>query len=192
MARRRVSDEMLAILVVILFVVSMISFIPVARWSITVFGPINETGIAKVNLTIASETGCDFTDNRIDLGAGKALQENNSEMVGDWWILENTGTVNVTVNISVANSDWLFDSQAAPSKWWKYNCNASTTQSGNCLVTDYTQVESSLVTAGIALDGLEPSATIDEGTFGTNATVPDTESSGLKEGEILAFCVVIP
>ena len=201
MAKLKLSDNQLTLLLMVAIFISLVSTLTIYQlgtYKITGYQT-TPTSEAQANLTVESQVGCDFIDNFIDLGSVPQDESNNSDIVVDYWVIQNTGTENVTVNISVYNppSGWLFTSATAcggdcqaETQYWQYYCNQSQSLSGICLVSSYTDVRA-LMTEEIALTGLESGLTYHNATFGVNATVPSGESSGSKYGDVQARCVVV-
>ena len=184
MARRRISNEMITWMVIALVIISIIGFLPFLGPGIT---GAQSTQRANVTLDISETVGCDFIDDSIDFSSMTQNEQKSSRTTGDNWTLQNTGTVNITVNISTDTDDsdgWLFSSQQVASNYWYYRCiNAL---SGSCNITANAQIR--FVSNEWALYNLTPFSSEDNVTLQTNVTVPGEEGSGSKTGAVRAEC----
>ena len=183
-ARKRISNELIAIMIVVLVVVSIMGFLPLLK------GPqLTGAQVAETWLELTQEVGCNFDDGSINFSTMKkdvtrARNTNWSDQVGDWWIINNTGTIDLSINISVSGGNWLFTSQAAASPYWQYMCNES--DSGTCTVASFANVPSTATT--LMLSNLSETAGSDTSIFAVNASVPNEESAGAKNGTVIASC----
>ena len=185
---RNPSDLITKISLILLIVIMIFALLPLLERGITnITGAYDVSARANTTLTLSQEIGCDFVDDAIDFG--QVLQDinNDSFQIQDNWTLQNTGTVNITVNVTVNTNNsagWLFSTQQVNSDYWFYRC--SDTKSGECNISSYAQVR--FVANEIAVWNVSPSSDKDNITLQTNITVPHDEPSGSKSGTIRAEC----
>ena len=78
----------------------------------------------------------------------------------------------------------LWDTQSAPSTYWRIQCNGS--QSGNCNTT-WDNVKDS-GSPGLLATALGYASASDEINVSINVTVPNNEGEGAKNGQITFTC----
>ncbi len=199
---KEISNSTLALMVVAAILVSVFgSFLSLSK--------LNQldgaTGYAtsatgKANLTVSAESSISIaTDDVIELGTLAVNETNTSDILNDWWTIENTGGVNVSVSLfygTQGSGTYANEKGFGP-------FSTETTQSGGCVdrlgdaIHTCFQVKcnSSLSgydcnntyyplpasTGGNLIVDLDYDPGVDLAVFGVNVTVPLDEPAGNKE-----------
>ncbi len=196
MIKPNLSNNQITTLLILAISISAVSTLTIYSLGFHKITGAAPTDTAITNVTVYAEVGCDFADDIINFGSVLQGVTNTSEQIGDWWLLSNTGTTNLSINLSIqAVPDWLWTSATgcsgtcvAETNYWGYKCNS--TQSGACQFITYRPVRDSIGDE-IALRGLEQDKSMNNATFGVNITVPIGESAGEKIGTVQAVCTAI-
>ena len=186
---KEISNSTLALMVVAAILVSVFgSFMSLSKLNqLGVTGlVISDSGYA--NVTVSGTASINLSDRSIDVGTLEPGTHNDSETVDDWFVVENIGAVNFSLQIKggsqVKNGTGAFTSMTGcaattPSTCLMIRCvNASGISSGACKVTSYTALNTTY-SVDYLID-LHNDALNDTAWFGVNITVPTSEGSGLK------------
>jgi len=147
------------------------------------------SGLAVSNVTALNGTATftvdanlvlDITDDTINLGTVQVSDTKNSEDAGDWFTVENNGSVNMDVS-AFAGADPFAGTSTFPGS--NYQIHANSTESGTP-TTAYANIPASAGTAVLLIDELQPGTSVDSAQIGVQVTVPADETAGLKTGVI--------
>lgn len=199
---KEISNSTLALMVVAAILVSVVgSFISVSKLNQVVPVGFATTDTGYANLSVPATAGIILNDERINLNTIANGDTNASYNVNDYWLLNNNGGVNVSVELygqqqggtgknymgrgpftDISTVSGCL-SGALPHTCFKVNCN--TTESGYC----NTAWESLGNESGAGTKLLQnfDSGASDDAWFGVNVTVPVNEQAGQKEQTVTFF-----
>ena len=175
---------------------------------------VSGTGVA--NLTVSSAAAITLNDALIELGTIGVLESNASDDKADWWVLENVGGVNVTVE-AFASNQGSKDSQGAgpfstdattegcyadtPYSCFRVKClNTSDRINNGSIVGDLTNNLTSCNNTWVSLSTAQGEGVLmvnlpywegnDTIYLGVNVTVPPQETAGVKKKSVTNFAAI--
>jgi hypothetical protein len=176
-----ISNKMLAALLGGLIVISLISlFVTISKLSSPgVTGYASSQGIGITNVTVASTTYINITDDYIYLGVLEPGDTNNSELANDWWTVENAGSVPINVSVYDSGTSPFSGTGCSTIPNSCYQVHGYSSQSGS---TDsaYTNMPASAGTMHQVCGDLSFTDSIDECVVGIKMTIPADEPAGDK------------
>ncbi len=150
-----------------------------------------DSGTATANLTIASSNWINVSDTIIELGTIDVGKWNDSDTVEDWWVVQNDGSVNISIEIY--NASYQSAKGAGPftglggcmddNSCFMVRCKNSTYPQADCNTT-FGRLNSAAGQIAVITDlsNLEDN---DIAYFGVNVTVPESEPAGLKTQTVM-------
>lgn len=177
------------------------TFMALEKTGITGMVSHNTTIYASASLTVLEAIWINITKPGINLGNINVEESNNSDTVGDYWIMHNEGSINISIHayddqengagenqgergIGPFTSDTASKANSCLDNWGAgiHNCfmiECNGTQSGNECNETYYPLWNATSTNYLVKD-LSPDNEIDEVNFGINVTIPPGEKQGVK------------
>ena len=129
-------------------------------------------------------------DSNIDfstMARGATQKSDNTSIINDSFVLNNTGNVNLNVSAYVTDANDLWITSAAPTADFQLRCNS--TQTTDCKNTTYTRVQATLPLANILVNNLSSIPTQSQMAMHLNITVPSAEPAEQKGAAITFSCI---
>jgi hypothetical protein len=143
---------------------------------------------AQTNLTITAQPSCDFIKDRIDFGTVIRGTKNWSEQyvgfTNSYWILQNDGNTNITVNLTINTQLWSPTYQNT--NWWA-RCNNSLSPAGVCN-SAYQLLSSAIGSQITVASKIRSEGCCDNVSIYNNVSVPIDEPTGYKTGTVQYTC----
>ena len=194
-----ISNKTLAILVGIAIVISLVGILSIGKGGIVYMTGKGTSGAGPVTFNATSEVSIKVTGS-IDWGNGRVnstatsatLDSNAGTVVGGTWsaitkyiVIENDGTVNISVNLSADGSNNAAGLVGGTSP--TFQMKAIETESGACagtLGTTYTDVPSSAEIPFNICDLLQYGLTVDQFNVSAKLVIPSDAPAGARNATI--------
>lgn len=192
-----ISNKNLATLVAIGVAISVIGLLVSFFSSPTITGAVLTNVTSNTGTTSLGVKGnliLSLVDSAVNLGDLEINESKNSEEAGDWFEIENEGSVDFDVYVYGASaSDSPFASTTGgantlPNSYYLVHLNSSDSGTPNLAINyTYQQVPATISNKLLLLSGLDNADSVDRAKIGISVNIPHDEQAGSKSADLTIY-----